>query len=65
MLNSDKTGPALSALIGVNQLIHTPAGAAYSDKEITGWLEEAGFRGVEFKTLSQPSPFTVLTAVKP
>lgn len=65
MLNSDKTGPLLSALIGVNQLIHTPGGAAYSDKEITGWLEEAGFRGVEFKPLSQPSPFTVLTAVKP
>ena len=65
MLNSDKTGPLLSALIGVNQLIHTPAGAAYSDREITGWLEEVGFRKVEFKSLSQPSPFTVLTAVKP
>lgn len=65
MLNSDKTGPVLSALIGVNQLIHTPAGAAYSDREISDWLKEAGFRGIEFKSLSQPSPFTVLTAVKP
>ncbi|MDD5435606.1 MAG: methyltransferase [Nitrospira sp.] len=65
MLNADKTGPELSALIGVNQLIHTPAGAAYSEKEITDWLEEAGFRGIEFKKLSQPSPFTVLTAIKP
>lgn len=65
MLNSDKTGPLLSALIGVNQLIHTPAGAAYSDREISDWLKEAGFRGIEFKSLSQPSPFTVLTAVKP
>ena len=65
MLNADKTGPALSALIGVNQLIHTPAGAAYSDKEIAGWLEEVGFRNVGFKPLAQWSPFTVLTAVKP
>jgi hypothetical protein len=65
MLNADKTGPVLSALIGVNQLIHTPAGAAYSDKEISSWLEEAGFKKVEFKPLSQQSPFTVLTAVKP
>ena len=65
MLNADKTGPELSALIGVNQLIHTPAGAAYSEKEITDWLEEAGFRGIEFKKLIQPSPFTVLTAIKP
>lgn len=65
MLNADKTGPALSALIGVNQLIHTPGGAAYSDKEIAGWLQEVGFRKVEFKPLAQQSPFTVLTAVKP
>ncbi len=65
MLNSDKTGPLLSALIGVNQLIHTPGGTAYSDREIAGWLEEAGFEGMEFKPLSQWSPFTVLTAVKP
>ena len=65
MLNADKTGPLLSALIGVNQLIHTPAGAAYSDKEIIGWLEEVGFKGIGFKPLTQPSPFTVLTAVKP
>lgn len=65
MLNSEKTGPLLSALIGVNQLIHTPGGAAYSDKEITGWLNGVGFRGVEFKQLAQWSPFTVLTAVKP
>lgn len=65
MLNAEKTGPLLSALIGVNQLIHTPGGAAYSKREITEWLEEAGFTNIEFKQLSQPSPFTVLTAVKP
>ena len=64
MLNADKTGPALSALIGVNQLIHTPGGAAYSDKEISGWLQEVGFRNIQFKPLAQQSPFTVLTAVK-
>ena len=65
MLNADKTGPLLSALIGVNQLIHTPAGAAYSDKEIAGWLAEVGFRDIGFKPRAQWSPFTVLTAVKP
>ncbi len=65
MLNSEKSGPLLSALIGVNQLIHTPGGAAYSDREISVWIEETGFRGIEFKQLSQWSPFTVLTAVKP
>lgn len=65
MLNSEKTGPLLSALIGVNQLIHTPGGAAYSDREISDWLEETGFREIEFKQMAQWSPFTVLTAIKP
>jgi hypothetical protein len=65
MLNSSKTGPLLSALIGVNQLIHTPSGAVYSDREIADWLEGVGFRNVVFHELSQPSPFTVLTAIKP
>ncbi len=65
MLNADKTGPLLSALIGVNQLIHTPGGAAYSEAEIVSWLKEAGFTNIEFKELSQPSPFRVLTATKP
>ncbi|MBI5197771.1 MAG: hypothetical protein HZA19_04090 [Nitrospirae bacterium] len=65
MLNSAKTGPELSALIGVNQLIHTPAGSVYSDQELSSWLEEVGFRQVAFNPLSQPSPFTVLTAIKP
>src|SRR3989304_213255 len=65
MLNADKTGPELSALIGVNQLVHTPAGAAYSDKEIAGWLEGGGFRNIAQKPLAQWSPFTVLTALKP
>jgi len=65
MLNPEKTGPMLSALIGVNQLIHTPGGAAYSEKEISDWMKEVGFRKIKAVHLPPPSPFTVLTGEKP
>ncbi len=65
MLNRQKTGPALSALIGVNQLIHTPGGAAYSEKEVSEWMTKAGFKKVKTVKLSEPSPFVVLMGEKP
>lgn len=65
MLNPQKTGPLLSALIGVNQLIHTPGGAAYSEKEIAEWMKEVGFRKIKPIRLPPPSPFTVLVGEKP
>ncbi len=65
MLNREKTGPMLSALIGVNQLIHTPGGAAYSEKELSDWMKETGFRKIRQIALPSPSPFTVLVGEKP
>ncbi len=65
MLNAKKTGPALAALIGVNQLIHTPGGAAYSEKEVSEWMDLAGFKKVKTVQLSAPSPFVVLLGEKP
>jgi len=64
MLNREKTGPLLSALIGVNQLIHTPGGAAYSEKEVAEWMETVGFQKVKPVVLSETSPFTVLIGEK-
>lgn len=65
MLNREKTGPMLSALIGVNQLIHTPGGAAYSEKELADWMKEIGFRKIKQVPLPSPSPFTVIVGEKP
>jgi hypothetical protein len=65
MLNRDKTGPMLSALIGVNQLVHTPGGAAYSEKELADWMKGVGFRKIKPVPLPSPSPFTVLVGEKP
>ncbi len=64
-LNDAKTGPSLSALIGVNQLIHTPGGSSHSAKEAGEWMKEVGFSKVQRVPLGEESPFTVLRGIKP
>ena len=64
-LETDKSGPLLAALIGINQLIHTPAGRAYSAKEVADWAAEIGFVNLSFRPLPEPSPFTLIQGTKP
>jgi hypothetical protein len=64
-LETDKSGPLLPALIGINQLIHTPAGRAYSAKEVAEWAAEIGFKDLSFRPLPDPSPFTLIQGTKP
>ncbi|MEO5657193.1 MAG: methyltransferase dimerization domain-containing protein [Nitrospiria bacterium] len=64
LLDDDKSGPPLAAMIGVNQLLHTPGGAAYSGREMGEWMTEVGFRRVKRVPMPAPSPFIVLTGVK-
>ncbi|MEK7321845.1 MAG: methyltransferase dimerization domain-containing protein [Pseudomonadota bacterium] len=64
-LDTDKSGPLLPALIGINQLIHTPAGRAYSAKEVADWAAEIGFKNLSFRPLPEPSPFTLIQGTKP
>ena len=65
LLNDEKSGPALAAMIGVNQLLHTPGGAAYSGREMGDWMKEVGFTKVKRVPMPSPSPFIVLTGIKP
>jgi predicted O-methyltransferase YrrM len=64
LLNDAKTGPALAALIGVNQLLHTPGGSSYSGEEMAEWMSEMGFVKVQRVPMPSPSPFTVLKGIK-
>lgn len=64
-LNTEKTGPILPVLIGINQLIHTPAGRAYSAQEVSDMAKEIGFTKLSFRPLPEPSPFTLITGTKP
>ncbi len=64
-LDDEKTGPMLPVQVGLNQLIHTPAGRAYSAKEVAEFAREIGFVDLEYRPLPDPSPFTLITGIKP
>ncbi len=64
-LDDEKTGPMLPVQVGLNQLIHTPAGRAYSAKEVAEFAREIGFVDLHYRPLPEPSPFTLITGIKP
>ncbi len=64
-LDDEKTGPMLPVQVGLNQLIHTPAGRAYSAKEVAGFAAEIGFVDLHYRPLPDPSPFTLIVGTKP
>ncbi|MFQ5356692.1 MAG: methyltransferase [Gammaproteobacteria bacterium] len=64
-LNDEKSGPMLPVQVGLNQLIHTPAGRAYSAQEVAEFAREIGFIDISYRPLPEPSPFTLITATKP
>ncbi|RJP23504.1 MAG: methyltransferase domain-containing protein [Candidatus Abyssobacteria bacterium SURF_5] len=45
-LNDDKTGPLIAATWSIHEALLGSKGRAHSDAEVTGYLEEAGFRDV-------------------
>lgn len=48
IINDDRISPPDRAIFAVNMLVHTERGNCYTFDEMKGWLEEAGFRDVEF-----------------
>jgi predicted O-methyltransferase YrrM len=64
-LDDDKTGPLLPVLVGLNQLVHTPGGRAYSAREFADIAYKVGFRNLNYRPLPDPSPFTLVTGIKP
>ncbi|UVS67882.1 acetylserotonin O-methyltransferase [Nitrososphaera viennensis] len=59
MLNDDKTGPALSALMGMNMMLGTSGGQNYSFAEISAMLAKAGFKNMERKPLAGPAELAI------
>lgn len=64
-LDDAKDGPMLPVQVGLNQLIHTPAGKAYSAREVADFAAEIGFTSLSYRPLPDPSPFTLITGIKP
>jgi SAM-dependent methyltransferase len=57
IMNNDRTQPSAGAIFAINMLVGTEAGDCFTEQEVTGMLNSAGFRNIsriEFKTgLSQ------------
>ncbi|TDC91328.1 methyltransferase domain-containing protein [Saccharopolyspora aridisoli] len=47
LLNSDRTGPANAAVMGLNMLVSHAGGQNYSEAEYRDWLSDAGFVDID------------------
>jgi SAM-dependent methyltransferase len=63
ILNEDLTNPAVGAIFSITMLLSTN-GRDYSFKEVSKWLEKAGFKHIEWKKLPRPLESSLITARK-
>ena len=59
ILDDSRANPLYPALFALNMLITTPEGDAYTEGEVTGWLEEAGYGGISYHRTPGPSTFII------
>lgn len=63
ILNEDLTSPAVGAIFSITMLLATN-GRDYSFKEVSTWLEKAGFKHIEWKKLSNTLESSLITVRK-
>jgi SAM-dependent methyltransferase len=64
MTDESHTRPQYSALFAVNMALTTDNGWVFSDTELRGWMEEAGFRDFQVAPVPPPMPHWLATARK-
>lgn len=64
MTDATHTQPAFSALFAVNMALTTDHGWVFSDREISGWLAEAGFTDIGIRPVPPPMPHWLAVARK-
>jgi len=64
MTDASHTRPKFSALFALNMALTTPHGWVFSEDELRGWLEEAGFIGFNCRPLPPPMPHWLASAKK-
>ena len=62
LLDDDRTGPPPAALMGLNRLVETERGRAYTAAQYRSWLLDAGFREVTRVPCKSPGANAVLVA---
>ena len=65
MSDASRTQPRFSALFGLNMALTTRHGWVFSDVELRGWLEEAGFADFSVAPVPPPMPHWLARARKP
>lgn len=63
ILNEDLTSPAVGAIFSITMLLATN-GRDYSFNEVGTWLENAGFKSIEWEKLPKPLDSSMITARK-
>ncbi len=46
IMNDDRTSPAVGAYFSLNMLVGTHKGDSYTESEVRGWMEDAGFKKI-------------------
>jgi 2-polyprenyl-3-methyl-5-hydroxy-6-metoxy-1,4-benzoquinol methylase len=59
VVNEDRTQPTDAALFALNMLVGTAAGDTYTEREIRGWMEQAGLHALHRKDTSFGSALIV------
>jgi len=65
MMNDDKTGPELAALLSLNMLVATESGCNYSWSEYSSLLGAAGFKKIQRVTVPASGGLGILVGRKP
>lgn len=64
-LNEDRTGPLDAVLFDLHMLVSTDRGRAHTVREVSGWLEAAGFQEPAVIEATDPEPVRLVVARRP
>ena len=62
IMNGDRTSPAAGAYLSLNMLVGTREGDTFTETEVRGWMEDAGFKKISKK--KTPFGTDLLTGIK-
>jgi SAM-dependent methyltransferase len=65
MTDASHANPPFSAMFAVNMALTKEHGWVFSDVELKGWMEEAGFRDFTVKPLPPPAPHWMASGRRP
>jgi hypothetical protein len=65
MTDPTHTQPPFAALFAINMALTTEHGWVFAERELAGWMAQAGFMSIRCRPLPPPMPHTLVSARKP